>query len=294
MVDVTSDEPPVPRLVPATRRPRPAAVRVLTRPDESWGVSGLAAQRLHLEAILAAHVGSEIDLEWVGTGNVLLGADFFRRMLRLVDELRDPATRVRHAFVTGGAGIDDEWAALFAEHRVVARVGLDGPRRLHDADRLPREGWSSFDDAVAAVELLRDRDVDIDLRCSVRPANVGSPLTVYRFLCSRCDAPSIEFVPLVTGDGVVAGPGSVDPERWGAFLIAVFDTWVTHDVAEVVVSNFDAALEAFMDGSEPPRNTPLAAGDRAFHAHVERPMRTMVRLCADGRFPEDIMTLHER
>ncbi|MFM2077285.1 MAG: hypothetical protein RJA49_1175, partial [Actinomycetota bacterium] len=271
----------------------PSTVRVQARPDAGLEASGTDAQRAHVAAIFESQAGPAIDIEWVGPDTLLLGTHFFRRMLRLVDELQPSRTRVRHAFVTGGAGIDDEWASVFAEHRVVARIGLDGPRRLHDADRVPREGWSSFDDAVAAVELLRRRDVDVDLRCSVRPANVGSPLTVYRFLCSRCDSPSIEFVPLVVGDGIVAGPGSVDPHRWGAFLIAVFDTWVTHDVAEVVVSNFDDALEAFMEGGVERGAGALSAGDRAFHAHIEQPMRTMVRLCAEGRFPEEIMTLHE-
>ena len=44
---------------------------------------------------------------------------------------------------------------------------------------------------------------------------------------------------------MTGSPTSVDPVAWGRFLVAVFDEWVRHDVGEVFVSHFDAALASW-------------------------------------------------
>lgn len=52
--------------------------------------------------------------------------------------------------------------------------------------------------------------------------------------------------------GTTVTPESVDPVKWGRFLIAVFDEWVRRDVGDVTVSNFGAALDKWLGESNGP------------------------------------------
>ena len=63
----------------------------------------------------------------------------------------------------------------------------------------------------------------------------------------------MQFIPIVeradaTGfhEGDTVTERSVDSAAWGRFLCAVFDEWVRHDVGEVFVQMFEAALAAWL------------------------------------------------
>lgn len=74
----------------------------------------------------------------------------------------------------------------------------------------------------------------------------------------------VQFIPLVErvgSNGSLASPfsegeacvtpWSVHPERYGEFLVALFDEWVRKDVGKVFVQTFDVALSAWL-GHDPP------------------------------------------
>jgi uncharacterized protein len=52
--------------------------------------------------------------------------------------------------------------------------------------------------------------------------------------------------PLYVQRGTRVTERSVHAERFGSFLIAIFDEWVRHDVGSVFVQMFDAALASFV------------------------------------------------
>ena len=48
--------------------------------------------------------------------------------------------RVVHSFQTNATLITDEWCDLFERWQVSIGVSVDGPRELHDAQRVTRKG----------------------------------------------------------------------------------------------------------------------------------------------------------
>ena len=100
----------------------------------------------------------------------------------------------------------------------------------------------------------RHHGVDVNVLCTVHPANQDHPLDVYRYFRDDLGLTFIQFIPIVerendTGfqEGNTVTDRSVDPVAWGTFLEAVFDEWVVRDVGTVFVQMFDAALASWCD-----------------------------------------------
>ncbi len=60
---------------------------------------------------------------------------------------------------TNGLLIDDRWCDFFSDHRVRLGLGIDGPARLHDRQRVTRAGKGTHRLVMEAVRTLNRRDV---------------------------------------------------------------------------------------------------------------------------------------
>ena len=81
------------------------------------------------------------------------------------------------------------------------------------------------------------------LQVVIHHGSSQQPQHLYRYL-RRLGIPFLQFIPLIAVDD--AGnltAESVQPEEWGAFLIAVFDLWVQKDIEQIHIRHFDAALD---------------------------------------------------
>jgi uncharacterized protein len=211
-----------------------------------------------------------------------MGLDFFRTAVALTQRHRQRGQIVRHSIQTNGIALDAEWCAFFREHDFLVGLSIDGPPAMHDAYRKDRRGQGSAALALRAWRLLQAHGVETNVLCSVHHANAHAALEVYRYLRDTLGATHLQFIPIVERasaallplleqrrgrqrplirqqdtrqqdtrqqdspqeDGVTSR--SVTGEAFGQFLIAVFDEWLTHDVGEVFVTTFDAALGNWM------------------------------------------------
>jgi uncharacterized protein len=60
---------------------------------------------------------------------------------------------------TNGTLINEKWCRFFTEERVNLGVSIDGPKHLHDRNRLTRSGRGTFDKSIAGIRLLRRQQV---------------------------------------------------------------------------------------------------------------------------------------
>lgn len=209
----------------------------------------------------------EVNFAWQGGEPTLAGLEFFRRAVKLQKRYAQGRT-VSNALQTNGTLLDDEWCAFLAEEKFLVGLSLDGPREIHDRYRLSRGGAPSFDRVWAALQRLRKHGVDFNAMVSVSRESCRAPLEIYRFLRDEAGAAFHQYIPLVErepdararGRGLALSgppapddaesppvtPFSVPPKEYGAFLIAIFDEWLRHDVAAVFVNLFENALATWM------------------------------------------------
>jgi uncharacterized protein len=212
-----------------------------------------------LELFIRNYIGSqdtpEIWFSWQGGEPLLLGLEFFRKVVALQRHYGPPGQRVCNALQTNGTLLNEEWAGFLREHDFLVGLSIDGPRRLHDSYRVDKRGRPSFETVLGKLKLLQKSGVEYNTLTVVGRHNADFPKEVYRFLKEH-GARFMQFIPLVEriGDGTtLAGPPALDPEStpapwsvprgaYGDFMCAIFDEWVRHDVGRVYVQLFDVQL----------------------------------------------------
>ncbi len=228
----------------------------------------------YVRQLIEAHATvPEVAIAWQGGEPTLMGPEFFRRSIELAGRYLRPGQTAVYTIQTNATLIDEEWAALFKEHRFLVGVSIDGPRELHDAYRVNKGGKGSFDQVMRGLDHLRAAGVEWNALTTVNARNGDHGREIYRFLRDECGAQFMQFIPIIervteaeAGAGgewsswrdrplyVQEGAGvtgrSVTAGQYGRFLIDVFEEWVRRDVGEVYVQMFDVALANWV--GEPP------------------------------------------
>jgi uncharacterized protein len=183
-----------------------------------------------------------VSFAWHGGEPTVLGLDYFRQIVALQRTHRPAGRRIVNGIQTNGVLIDEAWARFLAAEGFYAGLSLDGPAELHDRHRVTRGQRPTHREAMRALHLFQQHRVQHDVLCVLHADNVRHPARVYRFF-RDAGVRQLQFLPLVERrpDGTV-GERTAPAEAYGAFLCAVFDAWVRHDVGRIVIQAFDEAL----------------------------------------------------
>jgi uncharacterized protein len=228
----------------------------------------------YIRQLVEAHTRAPVvQVAWQGGEPTLMGVDFFRRSVELVDRYLQRGQRAEYTIQTNGTKLDAEWAEFFREHAFLVGISIDGPREIHDTFRVTKGGRGSFDQVMRGLGHLRAGGAEYNVLTTVHAANEGRGREVYRFIRDECGARFMQFIPIVervagpewagtdgwsswrdrplyTQSGELVTDRSVTPGGYGRFLVDVFEEWVRRDVAQVYVQMFDTTLANWV-GEQP-------------------------------------------
>jgi uncharacterized protein len=224
-------------------------------PDSNFRMSEELHQA-YIKQLFESHQVPQVTVAWQGGEPTLMGLDFYRHSMELQKKYAKPNIRIENTFQTNGILIDDAWCNFFHDNNFLVGLSLDGPMSLHDIYRRDKGGKPTFNKVLKAVRLMQAHKVEFNILCTVNAANSLYPLEVYRFFRDELKASYIQFIPIVerinengeTGfqEGNKVTDRTVRPDKWGQFLNTIFDEWITHDVGQTFVLNFDGALAGWL------------------------------------------------
>ena len=223
-------------------------------PGSSFRMSDELLEAYTRQYIQAQRV-PEVTFAWQGGEPTLMGLDFYRRAVEYQLKYRKPGMQIKNTFQTNGILLDEEWAEFFRQQDFLVGISLDGPAALHDAYRVDKGGGATHARVLKGIQILKEHGVDFNILCCVHAKNVEHPLEIYRHFRDEIGAQFVQFIPVVeldneTGyqEGYRVTRRSVGGGNYGAFLVAVFDEWVRHDVGRVFVQIFEVALSVWLGG----------------------------------------------
>ncbi|MDD2944107.1 MAG: anaerobic sulfatase maturase [bacterium] len=224
----------------------------------------------HIRQYIEAQTSDEVVFSWQGGEPTLLGLDFFRKVVELQTRYKKPFQRIENDLQTNGTLLDMEWVFFLKQHNFLIGLSCDGPKRLHDLNRITRGGMPTHDKVVAAARLLQQQGIPANVLCVVSRDNAKYPLDVYRFLTRELDMRRLQFIPCVepknfhhvapqhwdadrlpvvgTQQAKPCAPNSVvtdwsvDPEDWGSFLCKIWDFWFSRDYGKKYVDLFETVV----------------------------------------------------
>ncbi len=118
-----------------------------------------------LEEYIVQHIdaspGPTITFSWHGGEPLLLGQDYFQKIVELQRKHRPRDQRIINGLQTNGVLLDENWCRFFAAESFSVGLSLDGPQEIHDRYRVTKghkpthrevmRGYSTIATAQGAV-----------------------------------------------------------------------------------------------------------------------------------------------
>ena len=210
-----------------------------------------------LEKVIKEYIelndGEQIVFDWHGGEPLLLGLDYFKKIVRLQNKYRGNK-HIYNTIQTNATLLDDDYARFFKENNFLVGVSVDGPQDIHDKYRKYKGGQPTFLKVMHGIELLHRYAVDFNTLTTISKAGEGRGLEVYQFM-KNIGSRYMQFMPVLeyvnTINKNIASPDddnsslaewSVNPLEYGKFMCDIFDYWVKNDVGSYFVNLFDSTL----------------------------------------------------
>jgi uncharacterized protein len=150
-------------------------------------VSMETLSNLFSEVFASGWVDGFLSVVWHAGEPMVLPIEFYREAFRIVDALKPAGVLVGHSFQTNGMLIDDAWCDFLSEEDVGIGVSVDGPKHLHDRNRLTRSGQGTFDRTIAGIRRLRRRGVRFHVISVLSSLNMKAPAEMFDFYVSESE-----------------------------------------------------------------------------------------------------------
>ena len=208
-----------------------------------------------LETVIRKYIETcetpEVTFNWHGGEPLVLGKDFFRKVLEFERRYADGKI-IHNTMQTNGILLDSEWAAILRDGNFLTGISVDGPAEIHDRFRRDRRGGPTLDKVLRGIAVLQEAGAEFNTMSTINKASEGKGALVYEFLKS-IGSRYMQFMPVLehVKDGRIVPPGtpgskaapwSVSATGFGQFMCDMFDQWIRHDVGKYFVGHFDAAL----------------------------------------------------
>jgi uncharacterized protein len=96
-----------------------------------------------------------------------------------------PGIELRHSIQTNGMLLNSEWCDFIKRWRVGIGVSIDGPRHLHDANRVTRSGKGTFHRTLEGIRLLRREQVPFHVISVLSEKSMHAPEELLDFYLSE-------------------------------------------------------------------------------------------------------------
>ena len=256
---------------------------VENREISSFGLMSLSTLENIVKKALA-HATRECTIGFQGGEPTLVGLDFYKGLISIVNQHNTKRLKVNYSIQTNGILIDRQWAEFFTENKFLVGLSLDGIKDVHDLYRLDSKGNGSFTEVMRVVRLFNSCKTEYNILTVVTSRLAKNIGKVYGFF-KRNNLTYQQYIPCLDPLGEPPGqnPYSLTPEIYGQFLCALFDLWyndITHD-RMISIRYFDNLV--YMLRGYPPESCGMA-GHCTYQTVIE----------ADGSvYPCDFYVLDE-
>ncbi|MEI7672452.1 MAG: anaerobic sulfatase maturase [Deltaproteobacteria bacterium] len=211
-----------------------------------------------LEAMVRQMMSQSIahmSFGWQGGEPTLMGLPFFQKIVDL--QIRyGGGKNVGNGLQTNGLLIDSRWAAFLGQYKFLVGLSLDGPDHVHDHYRRALGGQGSWSTVADSVKLLLDADVEVNAVSVVTDYSSQFAEEIYQFH-KDLGLTHMQFIPYVASapsDPDRPATFSVSAEKFGNFLITLFDLWlrdVRDGIAATSIRYFDSVFHRYVGLSAP-------------------------------------------
>lgn len=172
------------------------------------------------------HADNMISYVYQGGEPTLCGVDFFRKVIKYQKQYNKKNIHIHNALQTNGYALNEEWCLFLKENNFLVGLSVDGTEFTHDAMRHAKTGGGTFHRILESAKLMDKHHVDYNILTVVTPLVAENISDIYSFY-KKNGWPYQQYI--VCLDPLEEERGrqkfSLTPEKYGAFLIKLFELW---------------------------------------------------------------------
>lgn len=167
-----------------------------------------------------------VGFSFQGGEPTLAGLDFYRKLIELEKKYNTKRIKVGNLIQTNGFNINENWGKFLAENNFLVGLSLDGPKEIHDINRVDSSGNASHKRIEKTVDIFNKYKVEYNILCVVTKLVARHVEKVYKYY-SKKGFRYLQFIPCLDEIGVKPGKNSysLTSEDYGKFLKKLFDLW---------------------------------------------------------------------
>jgi uncharacterized protein len=179
----------------------------------------------------------------------LVGLDFYKKLIEFEKKYNVNNVTINNALQTNGILIDEEWSKFLSENKFLVGISLDGPKDIHDNNRVDINNKGSFNKVMNAISLFNKFKVEYNVLCVVNAYVARHSNKIYNFFKAN-NLNYLQFIPCIDplNEQSQSCEYTLDPIRYTYFLKSIFDLWYNDLLKGTAISirYFDNLVGMFM------------------------------------------------
>jgi uncharacterized protein len=126
-------------------------------------------------------VSEELLLVWHAGEPLVMPIGFYEHALELLETHNTQGVDVTMSFQTNATLVNKDWCEFFKRYNIHVGVSLDGPKHIHDANRVDKAGKGTFERAMRGIRLLQESGIYPPVIMVVTRDAIEHPETIWQF-----------------------------------------------------------------------------------------------------------------
>jgi uncharacterized protein len=195
----------------------------------------------------ALDAARRVNFIWHGGEPLLLGKSFFKKIVYLQQNYVKEGQNIQNSLQTNGSLIDEEWLEIFKEYNFSIGLSLDGPRELHDQNRILMNGSGTHSKIMESISLLRRKNMPFGVLAviSSETLNLGAKRFFDFFIQNNIKSFALLCQRPAMNVGHEEYVGRTDHSQ---FVNEIFDLWYYLDDPTFHIRDFESIISALIGG----------------------------------------------
>ena len=219
-----------------------------TRRIKSYGLMDINTLELIVKKALnySEHV---CTFAFQGGEPTLVGLEFYKKLIEFEEKYNVNSVKITNVVQTNGILINEEWSKFLSQNNFLVGISLDGPKDIHDSNRVDDNNKGTFKKVMNAISLFNKYKVEYNVLCVVNAYVARHPKKVYEFFKMN-KINYLQFIPCIDplNEESNSYKYSLKPSRYTYFLNSTFDLWY-NDICDgnaISIRYFDNLVSMFM------------------------------------------------
>ena len=126
-------------------------------------------------------IDKEFSIVWHAGEPLSVPIEFYREVVDKVKLIIPEGKKVVHHIQSNGMLLTQEWCDFIKQADIRMGLSCDGPKFLHDKNRLTRSGKGSFDEVMKGIELLKKNEIDFHIIGVITDTSLDHTDEIYNF-----------------------------------------------------------------------------------------------------------------